>query len=85
MGDSPVTNIIDLAMHRCDNGDNLTDAFHRMECALQQELSDCYSKLRAQDNQPSIPLLESIAQIQCAIDIIHSADSPEERLTQEVG
>ena len=57
----------------------LASAFRRIESSLHRELSDCYLKLNAQTEQPPISLLESIAQIQCAIDIIHSADTPEQR------
>jgi hypothetical protein len=76
---SKVINILELATDINPNEDSLSDTFGRIESLLQSELSDCYELLNTQTERPSISLLESIAQIHCAIDIIHSADTPEQR------
>ena len=77
---SQVTNIIDIAMHRASDDDNLSKAFHSLETALNHELASCFKTLNSCNEQPPMSLLESIAQIQCALDIVQSADTPEDRL-----
>lgn len=62
------------------NNETYDEVLHKINVSLHRELSDCFTKLHLSDeHEPE--LLKSIATLECAIDIIDSANTLEEQQT----